>query len=388
MSRFLSFMTLAAVGGVGVGTAALIIAFAVLDGFEDRLRDNITGFSAHVQAGTFRNQIVPDDTGRLHRILGTPHVRRALPTLQREAVLITRDDIDGVKVKGMGGEEVDDLVRARIIAGEARRAPKDGKPSLLVGSRLAQRLNLSVGRTVVLLGVMDVRDVLNAPKVPFVIRGIYETGMAEYYDDVFVFTDLGSAQSLFGLPGMINGYDVRCETADQSEAVASVLQNRLGYPFDPLSVFTIFRNLFVWIDLQKELIPVVVGSLIFIAAFNVISTLLLFVMEKTRQIGVLRALGASRRTVVRIFLSQGLFIGLAGVALGSVLAYGFCAAQLQWEFFRLPPDVYFMTSVPISLSLARFLVVGGIAVGLTVASSLIPAWLAARLRPLTTIRFH
>jgi len=388
LSRFLSFMTAVAVGSVAVGTAALIIAFTILDGFERELRSNLIGFSAHIQVGVFRNDVVENDPATLRELRGVRNVSDTGPFLEREAIVIAGDNVEGVRVKGLDSTQDLSRIRSKIIAGSYVLNPVDGRRSIVIGKRLADKLNLAVGDRMLLLGVTDFTDVYNAPKVQCTIRGIYETGLAEYLDDVYVFTALGTAQRVFGLPGRINGYDVLCSDVSNVEQTVDRIQAEIGYPFDPRSVFSIYHHLFVWIDLQQELIPIVVGSLIVISVFNVIATLLLFVIEKTQYIGILLAMGASRRHVRRIFLMQGLFIGTAGALIGAAIAFAFSFAQQELQFFSLPQDVYFMTTVPIHMSAAVFAGVAMAGVLLALLSSLVPAALAARLDPIRSIRFH
>lgn len=381
-------MTFVAVGSVAVGTAALIIAFTILDGFERELRSNLIGFSAHIQVGVFRSDVVNNDPATLRELRGVQNVAEAGPFLEREAIVIAGDNIEGVRVKGLDSTRDLSRIRGKIVSGSYALNPVDGRHSIVIGKRLADKLNLAVGDRMLLLGVTDFSNVYNAPKVQCTIRGIYETGLAEYLDDVYVFTALGTAQRMFGLPERINGYDVLCGDVSKVEATVDRIQAEIGYPFDPRSVFSIYHHLFVWIDLQQELIPIVVGSLIVISVFNVIATLLLFVIEKTQYIGILLALGASRRHVRRIFLMQGLFIGTAGAVIGAAIAFVFSFAQQELQFFSLPQDVYFMTTVPIHMSVAVFAGVAAAGVLLALLSSLIPAALAARLDPIRSIRFH
>ena len=387
VSRFLSFMSTVAIGGVAIGTAALIITFTILDGFERELRENIFGFAAHIQVGTFRNQIVPDEPGRIAALSRIPNIARVSRFLQREAIIITRDNIDGVMVKGLDTEREFTQVRGRITDGAYRMDDSAGVHSVILGKRLADKLGLRIGDKLVLLGVTDPRNILDAPKVPCAIRGMYETGMSEYFDDVYVFCSLGTAQRLFAVPGAIDGYDILCQRTEQVDGTVHAIQQSIGYPFDPRSVFSLYRNLFVWIELQQKLIPIVVGSLIVISVFNIISTLLLFVIEKTQHIGILLSLGATRRSIRRIFLLQGVFIGVLGSMIGSGLAFLLCAAQQQFRFFSLPQDVYYMTTVPIHMSVPVFGVTIGVAIVLSLLSSFIPAWLGARLHPIRSIRF-
>lgn len=388
MSRFLSFMTLVAVGSVAIGTAALIIALTILNGFEHELRTNVIGFSSHIRVGLFRRQTAPDNGNVLAQLRRVRNVAQAAPFLESEAVAIAHDNIEGVRVKGIDPAADFSTLRKKLVAGNAALRDAAGRPAIVVGRRLAEKLGLGLHDKLVLLSVTDVRDVLNAPKIQCSIEGIYETGMSEYIDDIYVFVNLRSAQRLFAVAGRINGYDVLCANVDEIDSTVSRIQTELGYPFDPRSVFSIFRNLFVWISLQQKLIPIVVGSLIVISAFNIIATLLLFVIEKTQNIGILLTLGSTRRSIRRMFMYQGLLIGAIGAIIGCAIAFALCFAQQQFRFFSLPQDVYYMTTVPILMTPAVFLFVSAAAIMLTFLSSLLPAWLGARLNPITSIRFH
>ncbi len=388
LSRFLSFMTTVAIGSVAVGTAALIITYTILDGFERELRSNLIGFSAHIRVGVFRSDVVDRDVDTQRALEKLENVRGAGPFIEREAMVITRDDIEGVRVKGLDSLADLSRIRDKIVAGSYNLNPVDGRHSILIGKRLADKLNIGVGDRMLLLGVSDFSNLAGAPKVQCVIRGIYETGMAEYLDDIYVFTALETAQRVFALPGRISGYDVLCDDVGKVEETVDRIQARIGYPYDPRSVFQLYNHLFVWIDLQQQLIPIVVGSLIVISVFNVIATLLLFVIEKTQYIGIMLAMGASRRHVRRIFVMQGLAIGVIGSGVGALIAFAFSFAQQELRFFSLPQDVYFMTTVPIHMSIEVFAGVACAGLLLAFVSSFVPAWLAARLNPIRSIRFH
>jgi lipoprotein-releasing system permease protein len=163
--------------------------------------------------------------------------------------------------------------------------------------------------------------------------------------------------------------------------------HKLGYPHYARTVFQTYRNLFSWIELQKRPIPIILGLVIIVATVNIIGTLLMLVLDKTKEIGILMSMGATRWGITRIFLRQGLVIALLGAGLGNVLGFALCFAQLEFKFFSLPSDIYFMNSVPILLRPEYFLVVTGVSIILSLACAYIPARLAARLRPVDTIRF-
>ena len=386
-SRFMRFMTYVAIGSVAIGTAALIITFSILNGFERELRSNIIGLSSHIRVGTFRNATVPASKDHLEKILNTKNVMRAQPFFERQAMILSRDNIDGVIVKGIPPENDISDVRNKIVAGSYSLDSMNGKPSVIIGKTLAVRFGLKPGDKIVLVDA-NMQNLYQVPKLQCVVSSLYETGMAEYFDDNYVFVALPAAQYLFRQANEINGYDIYCEDVEHIPLTVLSLQASLGYPYYPKSAFEIYRHLFVWIDLQQQLIPVVVGSLIVISIFNVIATLLLFVIDKTQAIGVYRSLGASKKMIRKIFQLQGGFIGIAGSFIGSMLALTLCFLQQEFRIISLPQGIYYMTSVPIFLQAHVFLVTSAIAIVLSLLSSVIPAWLASRLSPIKSIRFH
>jgi lipoprotein-releasing system permease protein len=207
------------------------------------------------------------------------------------------------------------------------------------------------------------------------------------YDDVYALTDLTDAQTLFQTGDAVTGFDLLLARTDSASAVAEGVQDLLGYPHYGRTVFETYRNLFSWIELQKKPVPIILGLIIVVATVNIIGTLLMMVLDKTREIGILAALGATPWGITMIFIRQGMVIGVAGTALGNLLAFGLCYVQETFKVFSLPSDIYFMTSVPILLRPEYFLVVTIITLSLCFASSLLPARLAARLKPVNAIRF-
>jgi lipoprotein-releasing system permease protein len=192
---------------------------------------------------------------------------------------------------------------------------------------------------------------------------------------------------LFQYGDAVSGYDIRLTDVDSAEAVALGVQEELGYPHYARTVFDTYRNLFSWIELQKKPIPIILGLIIVVATVNIVGTLLMMVLDKTREIGILASMGATRRGISAIFLRQGMTIAFAGTAAGNVLAFVLCSLQQELKILSLPSDIYFMTSVPILLRPEYFLLVSGVSLALCLLTSLIPARLAARLNPVTAIRF-
>jgi lipoprotein-releasing system permease protein len=374
--------------GVALGVAALIIALTILGGFEREIKQKVFGFAAHIQVIGFQNQSLPDYEQALEIIRNEiPGVKAASPVVSREVILRAKGRTEGVLMKGV--DETTDVssTRNQIVEGRYDLSSVGGTPKLVLGRKLAQRLGVKVGDHAVLFGIGGNLKSLGTPIVrQFVISGIYETGMAEY-DDIYVYTSIGAAQELLRLDGQVTGIEILVDDLSRSGSIAAQIQNLLGYPYYARTVQQLYRNLFSWIELQKKPTPIILGLIIVVATVNIIGTLLMVVMEKTHQIGILKSMGAGSGSIRKIFIGEGLLIGIVGTLLGDALAYGLSALQLHERIFSLPEQIYFMSSVPILLRAENFVLVSLIAMALCFLATLVPASLASRLEPVTAIRF-
>jgi len=385
---FISFITAIAILGVTLGTAALIIALSVLGGFEREITEKVVGFTSHVQILGFQNQPLRNYP-RNARIMqdSIPSVRAVAPFVSREALIRSREGVDGIFLKGVDPLNDISTTRNYIIGGKYDLEHEQGSlPKVVVGRKLAAKLALEVGDKATVFGVGRGMELGQLRVMQFRVSGIYESGMAEY-DDIHAFTTLRDAQTLFQVGNAVTGYDLLLTRVDSAEVVAARVQDLLGYPHYGRTVFQTYRNLFTWIELQKKPVPIILGLIIIVATVNIIGTLLMMVLGKTREIGILASLGATRWGISKIFLRQGFVIAIIGTLLGNLVAFCLCHAQQEWRFLSLPSDIYFMTSVPILLSADFFLLVSAVSLMLCLFCSLIPARLAARMDPVQAIRF-
>ncbi|MBP1691657.1 MAG: Lipoprotein-releasing system permease protein [Bacteroidetes bacterium] len=385
---FFSFIAGIAILGVMLGTATLIIALSVLGGFEREITEKVVGFTSHVQITGFQNLPLRDyrENARL-LASSSPVIMSVTPYVAREALIRSKQGVDGIMLKGIDPETEAVAARKYLVAGEFRIDREQGAtPGIVLGRKLASRLALEVGDRVVVFGIGRLLQDGQGRAMAFRVTGIYESGMAEY-DDVYAYTGIQDAQVLFQIPDAASGFDIQLSRVDSADAVAERAADLLGYPHYARTVFESYRNLFSWIELQKKPIPIILGLIIIVATVNIIGTLLMMVLDKTREVGVLATLGATRWGITRVFLRQGLTIALVGTVLGNLLAFILLTLQQNFKILSLPSDIYFMTSVPVLMRWEDFLVVSAITVALSMLSALIPARLAARLDPVTAIRF-
>ncbi len=385
---FFSFIAGIAILGVMLGTATLIIALSVLGGFEREITEKVVGFTSHVQITGFQNLPLREYRQNARLLASSsPVIISVTPYVAREALIRSKQGVDGIMLKGIDPETEAVAARKYLVAGEFRIDREQGAtPGIVLGRKLASRLALEIGDRVVVFGIGRLLQDGQGRAMAFRVTGIYESGMAEY-DDVYAYTGIQDAQVLFQIPDAASGFDIQLSRVDSADAVAERAADLLGYPHYARTVFESYRNLFSWIELQKKPIPIILGLIIIVATVNIIGTLLMMVLDKTREVGVLATLGATRWGITRVFLRQGLTIALVGTVLGNLLAFILLILQQNFKILSLPSDIYFMTSVPVLMRWEDFLVVSAITVALSMLSALIPARLAARLDPVTAIRF-
>ena len=386
---FISFITLIAIVGVTLGVAALIITLSVLGGFERTIKENVISFTAHLQLIGFQNQLLPAPGRAMEIVLSEyPEVRSIAPYLSREGMIRSSASTDGVLIKCVDPKNDISAAKTHLVEGTYGLEQLDrGAEGIILGRRLAEKLEVGVGDRVLLLSLGGSTVTLSQARVmQFEIRGLYETGMAEY-DETYAYVNLKNAQRLFAVGPMVSGFDILVHELDSVATLASRLPERLGYPFYARTTYEMNRNLFTWIELQKKPIPIIIGLIIIVATVNIIGTLLMMVMEKAKEIGILRALGTERKKLTGIFLVQGMFIGLVGVVLGNIIAFVLCWVELNYHLISLPSGIYFMTHVPIDLKATNFLLVSTLALVMCLLSSIVPSRLASSRDPIRMIRY-
>lgn len=386
---FTSFITSIAIIGVALGVASLDITLAILGGFEKTIKQNVVSFTAHMQLFAFQNELLPDPGWTIQKVTSRfPEILEMAPYLSREGMIKSKANIDGILVKGVDPTNDISAAKKRLVEGTYDLAEREkGAQCIVIGKRLGEKLNVEVGDRV-LVYVLGGRSLsLSQTRImQFEIRGIYETGMADY-DGSVVYVNLQAAQRLFQVGKTVSGFDILVVNTDSLTSLAQQIPEYLGYPYYARTMYQQYRNLFAWVNLQKIPVLIILALIIVVATVNIVGTLLMMVLEKSREIGALRAMGMKRSELIHIFLKQGMLIGIVGTLLGDGFALFLCWMELRYRFFPLPSGIYFMTHVPIDLSIVNFILVSLIAFGMSVVASWLPSRLAALLDPIRLIRF-
>ena len=389
---FLRFVSWVAIGGVAIGVATLLLALSIVRGFSQEIETKIVGFGAHVQVESIRHTPLTDASGLLTQIREQDAVVSIQPVVS-EFVLLRRSsqDIDGVGL--WGTDRLPVYLEEHLTSGSAhlKRDAAMTAP-LVVGNTLTESLGLTLGDQVTILSTRNLRDTnalfMTRPRFrQFEISGIYETALADF-DETYVFTDIDVARQLLDYgPEEVTRFDLMLQDVTTAESIALTLEESLGLGILVRSIFEIYRGLFAWVDLQEAIIPLVISVLVLVAAFNVMGALLMIVLEKTREIGILASMGTSRQDIQRLYLHLGFLVGGFGTAIGLVLAWGLGMLQLHYGIVGLPAEAYYMTTAPVAMYISDFVLVAMISLLLCLGASYFPARVASRILPLQVIRF-
>lgn len=386
-SRLLNLVSIITIIGIALGVATLIIALSVLNGFENTLTQKITDFDSHLTIQSYK-ETLPNSELNISKIKLKVNYQIDFisPYVSKLAIISSKNRKEGVNVKGLIDPKAIDKIQSNLIDGKF-----DGSndSSIILGKTLATKLLVNVGDKVTLFALKNDRlpsptDLPNIKRV--YISGIFESGMADY-DNMIGFTSLNAAQDLFSLTDEIDGIDIKLNSIVKIDSLSNVIRRELKYPYYVRTIFETHRNIFTWIELQKKPIPIILGLIIIVAVFNIISALLMLVLEKTNAVGVLKSLGAKSGEIIKIFIYQGIYLTLIGILAGNFLAWLLMTLQLEFDIIKVPSSVYFVTHVPIEMTAGIFLMISGITFFMSLLSAIIPSYFATKINPVTALRF-
>jgi lipoprotein-releasing system permease protein len=386
--RGVSAIALIGIGGVFVGVAATLIVLSLMNGFHEELRKRILGVTPHILISHIFNEPLSNPDSLIPALRKFPGVQEVAPFIYAKAMVKVRNTSDGVVVRGIIPEEEEKII-------DLSRHMKEGKfdlsdNGLVLGWELAQNLNVRVGDAItVALPFESAPTPLGMlPRARrFTVRGIFDSGMYEY-NTTLVYLALDQLQRLLNMGKAVSGLEVRIKNVDEAEAFARTLNRSLGYSYRATDWIARNRNLFTALRLEKVVTFIVLVLIVLVAAFNIAGMLIMMVLRKTREIGILRAMGAHRRIIQRVFAAVGLLIGVIGTGLGALFGVVICLLLNRYQFVHLPGDVYFIKNLPVKMQLADFLVTCAVALVISFLATLYPAIRAARLDPVDAIRYE
>jgi lipoprotein-releasing system permease protein len=392
-TKFVSVITLISIGGVLIGVTALDFILSMMNGFEKEVRSRIIGTTAHVSVFATYSEGIDNYDELIPQIKQVKHVVDVAPFIYYKAAIASKSGSDGILVRGIDPEKeklVTDLER-NLKLGSLKLNPEgDELPGILLGATLADRLGVEMGDNVVLFSLKEgsLTSGWSTPKATKLkVKGIFETGMYEY-DASLVYISLSTAQKLFNMGSRITGLQVKLNDLYQAEKVAKELESKLGIHYYALDWMHMHKNLFSWMTLEKYAMFIVLSLIVAVAAFNIISTLIMVVIEKRKDIGILKSMGCTNTSIMKIFMFEGLVVGAVGIVLGSAFGYLLCWIQKTFNLISLPAEIYFINSLPVEIRPLDFILVAFAAMILTFLATVYPARRASQLSPVEAIRYE
>ena len=390
---FISLITALSIAGVTVGVMALIVVIAVMAGFESDLKQRIMGIRPHLviskKAGAF------DDYQRImNEVRAFPEIETVSAFIATQVVLRTDNRVAGAIMKGIqasaaasGISGVDTALLTAPSANPARGSTGRRLPGIILGKELAASLGVIRGDTIYIISPRGMLSPVGhiPAMVRFQVADLFESGMYEF-DGSLCFVNLIQAQRMLKMPASVSGIEIRLKQMDQSRKLASALQARIGDNYSVRDWKQLNRNLFSALKLEKTVMFIILALIVLVAAFNIAGSLVMMVMEKRKDIAILKAMGATSRSISRIFVIKGLTIGLTGIALGTTAGVILCTMLERYAFIHLPADVYYITALPVNLKLVDVLTIAISALLICLAATIYPARQAAAVNPVEAIR--
>jgi len=389
---FISLITLLSIAGVTVGVMALIVVIAVMAGFEADLKERILGVESHVvlmrHGGSFTNY-----SKTLDYVKKVKGVEAATPFIFAQVMLRSKSGVSGAVLRGIDPDTVS-LVVKKLKAATLKKRQSIGQkagisvPGIVLGKELAKNLDVSVGDIIYIIsprGMLSPMGHMPAMK-RFQVSAYFESGMYEY-DGSLAFIHLHDAQRLMRMGDGITGIEIRVNDVDKADTISKEIRKGLGFPFWTRDWMQMNRNLFSALKLEKTVMFIILALIVLVAAFNIASSLIMMVMEKTRDIAILKAMGATNRSIRKIFIFKGMIIGAVGTFLGVCTGSVLCKLLEHYKFIELPSDVYYITNLPVQMQRTDVLLIAIGALVICFLATLYPARQASALNPVEAIRF-
>jgi lipoprotein-releasing system permease protein len=388
-----SLNTFISIAGVVIGVATSIITLAVMTGFQGYFRDKILSAMPHIVVMEYTGAGVRDAEMLRDKVARVPHVKATTPFVYGQSMVSTRERMQGVVVRGVDPQtegSVTDLAK-NMTMGRLADLEKSGRklPGIVIGEDLARKLGASVGDTVTMVNPLGEETPIGiVPKMrKFEVVGLFDAGMYDY-NTTFVYIALPDAQKFFDMPGRVSGIQARVDEIYQADKIAASIQSAVGYPYYTRNWMEMNKNFFSALLLEKIGMSLILVVIIIVASFNIIGTLTMIVMEKNREIAILKSMGAPSASIMKIFMFAGLTIGAVGTALGTIIGYGAVMLIIKTDLITLPKDVYQVSHLPLSTSSLDVLLVSLTALGISFLATLYPSWQAAKQDPVEVLRYE
>lgn len=383
---FTQSVTKIAIISIAAGIAIMIVSFAILEGFRNEIRDKIFSFGAHLQISKYDTNNSYEGAPISYNIGVTdsiPGIKKVQTFARKTAIIKTDDEVLGVVMKGVGRDYDLSAMQQNLEGGELiSYNDTTSSKEVLVSQRIANKLNLKVGDDAIFYFVQT------PPRArKLTVKGIYNTGLEEF-DEVFVIGDIKLIRELNSWPDtLVGGVEVVLKDFEQIDQAADLVFEQMNYDLQLEKITDRHAQLFDWLKLLRKNVIIFLVLIIFVATFNMVSTVFIMIIERINMIGVLKAVGATDGQIRKVFYFRGLKLTIKGLVWGNIIGLGFCALQYYFELIPLDPENYYMDRVPISWNFGIILGLNAVTLLLTMLAILVPAAMIARIKPVKAIKF-
>lgn len=392
---FLSLITAISIAGVAVGVTALIVVLAVMNGFQNDLRERILGVTAHVVVRSLQGSI-PDYEFVVSEIAKNSDVRIISPFIYLQGLISAGGRSNGAIIRGVDlSHGRSEMISKNLIMGriedleKSQDSQETAPPGIILGTELAKQLNVHLNDLVnVLVPSGRITPVGQLPKSRvYKVVGLFQSGVYDY-DQTFTFVSLKEAQHLSGMVNRVMGVEIWIRNPDIANEISRIIQEKLGYSYWVRDWMQMNRNLFSALKLEKTAMFVILTLIVLVAAFNIVSSLIMLVRDKTKDIAIMKAMGATASRIRRIFMLVGLSIGICGTILGLGGGFILCGILKRYRFIELPKDIYYISTLPVRIEFWDVFFVCLAAILISFGATIYPAYQAARLDPVEALRYE
>jgi lipoprotein-releasing system permease protein len=389
---FISVITVISVVGVMMGVMALIVVLSVMNGFREDLMGKILGVNSPLvilsYEGAFSNyDKVAKEASTVEGVVATT------PFIYSQVMVNGQGSVSGAVLRGIDTSTagkviaIDRMIKRGSL--QSLDTLHDGLPGIIMGKELAKMLGVQPGDTVTLVSPMG--KLTPVGRVPesrkFQVTGIFDSGMYEY-DATMVYISLKEAQDFIGFDDKATGVEAKVADIYKADQVSAAVTKKLGYPYWAKDWKQMNRSLVSALKLEKIAMFVILIMIVLVGALNIISTLVMVVMEKNRDVAILRAMGATQKSIMTVFMLQGLLVGVVGTLVGLASGLGLCELLAKYKFIELPSDVYYISTLPVRVEMWDVVLVIVAAMVISFLATLYPSWHASRLNPVESLRYE